>query len=151
MEVADQYQDAGAGVAAGLVRCGAGGCCAASVITPELSMAVVANAVVTGVDRGAGGDGFRPSAVGLVGSAPVQSAVRPGLVGVAAEGVQERLELAHGDWSRLAIEPLLHSLMEALHLPAGLRMVGAGVDERDAAGVTRSSSSATRPPRRGRR
>ena len=84
----------------------------------------MAHAVVAGVDRGAGRDSFRPGMVDLSGSRAVQGAVRAHGVVVAAERVQERLELVDGDRAGLAIQPFLEGLMEALHLSAGLQVAG---------------------------
>jgi hypothetical protein len=69
--------------------------------------AVVADAVVAGVDRGAGGDGLGPGRVGLRGGAPVQCPVWPDGVVVAAESVEQGLQLADGGRARLVVEPFL--------------------------------------------
>jgi hypothetical protein len=81
----------------------------------------VADAVVAGVDRGAGGDGLRAGGVGLDGSPAIERAVRADLVVVGPEVVEWGLELAHRVWSGLAVEPFLQGLMEALDLSVGLR------------------------------
>ena len=91
--------------------------------------AVVADAVVAGVDRGAGGDGFRAGGVGLRGCPPAQRAVRPDLVVVVPELVEQRLQLPDGGGSGLVVEPFLQSLVEALDFSAGLRVIGARDEE----------------------
>jgi hypothetical protein len=73
--------------------------------------------------------------VGLLRGAPAECAVRPGGVVVVAEGVELGLQLPQGPGSGLAGEPFLEGLVEPFDLAAGLRVVGPGVPEADAASV----------------
>ena len=57
------------------------------------------------------------------------------LVVVAAEGVELRLQLAGGGRWWLLLQPFLEGLVESFDLAAGLRVVGPGVVEADAARV----------------
>jgi hypothetical protein len=65
----------------------------------------------------------------------VEGAVRPhGVVG-AAEGVELALQFDDGVGAGLRGQPVLLGPVEAFNLAAGLRVVGPGVGEDDAAGV----------------
>lgn len=135
VKVANEDQDAGAGIAAteaDVVQ---------AAVVPQADHsgavdAVVADAVVAGVDRGAGGDCGRAGGVGLAGGAAVQCAVRPDGVVVAAELIKLGLELSDGDRAGLSVEPFLQGLVESFDLAAGLRVIGAGMGEPDPASVT---------------
>ena len=79
--------------------------------------------------------GLGPCGVGLGRGAAPQGAVRPDVVVVVAEPVELLLEIREGGGSRLGGQPFLLGLVEALHLAAGLWVVGPGVAEHHAAGV----------------
>lgn len=81
---------------------------------------VVADPVVTVVERGASRDCFGPGIIGLLGGAPVQGAVGPDGVVVGAEGIELALQLSLGPGSGLRGEPFLQGLMEPFDLAAGL-------------------------------
>ena len=68
--------------------------------------------------------------------APGEGAVRADGVVVVPELVEQRLELAHGGRSGLAVEPFLQGLVEAFDFPAGLWVVGPGVVEPDPVGCS---------------
>jgi hypothetical protein len=135
VEVADEDQDAGSGVAAAqsdVVQ-------AAVVAQGDdagVVDAVVADPVVAGVDGGAGRDRFRSGRVGLRRCVPAKGAVRPDGVVVAAESVEQCLELADRLRSGLVVEPFLQGLVEewSNRMPWPWQV----------------TSSATRPPRRGK-
>jgi hypothetical protein len=55
--------------------------------------------------------------------------MRPDGVVVADKPVELALQPAHGGRGRLCSQPFLLGLVEALHLAAGLRMVGPGMSE----------------------
>jgi hypothetical protein len=71
---------------------------------------VVADPVVTVVERCAGRDRFGPGIVGLLGGAPVQGAVGPDGVVVGAEGIELAVQLSQGPGSGLRGEPFLQGL-----------------------------------------
>ena len=96
---------------------------------------VVADPVVTVVERGAGRDRFGPGIVGLLGGAPAKSTVGSHGVVIGAEGIKLALQLSHGAGFGLCGEPFLKGLMEPFDLAAGLWVIRAGVPKADAAVV----------------
>src|SRR4029453_16042497 len=88
--------------------------------------AVAADAVVPG-QAGSGGVGLGPGRVGLRGGGTVERAVGSDGVVVAAEPVELALERGEGGSGGLRGQPFLLGLVEAFDLPAGQRVVGAGV------------------------
>jgi hypothetical protein len=132
VQVGDEGQDVGAGVAAA----------DADVVEPAVVAdgddpvrvdLVVPDAVVGG--RGQPGGGcFGPGGEGGGGGAPAESPVGPLVVVVAGEGVELGLELGDGGGGGLAGEPFFEGLVVALDLAAGLGVVGAGVPEADPQG-----------------
>lgn len=80
----------------------------------------MADPVVAGVEPVPGRGGLGAGEVGLDQGAPVQGAVRPDGVVVAAELIELGLESGDGGGAGLAVEPLLDGLVEPFDLPAGL-------------------------------
>src|SRR5215213_8561808 len=93
---------------------------------------ILPDTVVEGNDR-AGRDGFGSGRVGLGGGAPTEGAVRSDGVVVAGEPVQLALQPNESGGPGLRGQPLLLSLVEPLHLAAGLRMVRPAMADPDAA------------------
>ena len=90
VKVADQHQDAGAGMAAAQADV------VQAAVVPQgdhagVVDAVVADAVVPGVDRGSGVHGLGAAGVCLLGRASTEGAVRPDGVVVVAELVEQGL------------------------------------------------------------
>jgi hypothetical protein len=119
VELVDQDEDVGAGVAAA----------DADVVEPAVVAQgehaagvelVVADAVLGVVQGQAGRDGLGPGLVGLDRGAPAEGAVGPLGVVVAAEGVELGLELPQGPGPGPGGEPLLEGLVEPFDLAAGL-------------------------------
>ena len=102
------------------------------VTLPPGSISVVADPVVGRDDR-PGRHSFRSGAIGLHRGAPVEGAVRQHGVVVAGESVQLVLQPGGCGRRRLCGEPFLLGLVEPFHLAAGLRMVGPGMADPDAA------------------
>jgi hypothetical protein len=133
--VADQDQDAGAGVAAAQT----------DVVQPAVVSqgddAAEVDAVVAGPGSGRCRSGCRWARLlggrcrpGWARAARGRGVGSDGVV-VATELVEQGLELAEGGRAGLPVEPFLHGLVGTLDFPAGLRVVGPGVAEPDFAGV----------------
>jgi hypothetical protein len=148
LQISDQDQDAGAGVAAAQ----------ADVVEPTVVAQgddagavdlVVADAVV-GRDPplGACGSGLRARGKGGCWGAAAQGPMGPSGVVVVAEPIQLGLQLRDGVGLGLLGEPALEGLVEALDLAAGLGMVGAGVPGGDPRASSSSSMAQRPPPRR---
>jgi hypothetical protein len=73
--------------------------------------------------------------------------MRPLVVVVAGEPVELGLQVGDRDGAGLADQPAFQGLVEALHLAAGLGVVGAGVTGSDPQGVQFQLDRAAPPPR----
>jgi hypothetical protein len=127
----DEHQDGSAGQA------GSDADVVESAVVSEGDRALVVDPVVpdsvVGADDRAGGDGFRSGGVGLGRRSAAEGAVRPDGVVVALEAVQLALQLGDGGGGGLGGEPLLQGLVEPFNFAAGLRVVGPGMTDPDAA------------------
>src|ERR1700722_1504554 len=126
VEVADEHQDAGSGV----------GPADADVVQPAVvaqgELAVGVDAVgadpVVGAGGTVAGDGFGPGCAGGGGGRPAgQGEMRPLLVVIGGEGIEEVLELGDGGVGSLGGQPFLQALPEPLDLPLGLGVIGVAV------------------------
>jgi len=81
--------------------------------------------------------------------AAAQCSMRPLVVVVAGEPVELGLQVGDRDGAGLADQPAFQGLVEALHLAAGLGVVGAGVTGSDPQGVQFQLDRAATSPTRG--
>jgi hypothetical protein len=86
---------------------------------------VVADPEVAIDQRNAAGGDLRAGGVGIGRGAAAKGAVRPDVVGVAAEPVELVLQGRNGQGSRLGGQLVRLGLVEALDLAAGLWVIGA--------------------------
>jgi hypothetical protein len=142
-QIVDQKEDGCAGVAAPQADV------VEPAVVPQGQRAVgidlvVADQEVAVEEQDAAGGSIGPGRVGLGGGVAADGPVWPDVVVVVTEGVQLPLQFGGGACAGLGGQPLLLGLVEAFDLAAGLRVVGPGVAEDDAAGV-QVISRATRP------
>src|SRR5207245_8170614 len=88
--------------------------------------AVATDAVLDGSELSRG-SGLDPGGEGFGRRAALERAMRTGLVVVAPEGIELRLEVEQRAGGRLTRQEALEGLVETLDLAAGLRVVGGGV------------------------
>jgi len=128
----DQHQHPGAGVAAAEAEV------VQAAVVPQGEFAVAVDAVFADAevfvdeDALASGHGAGPCVPRFGGCAAADAAVWPLGVVVLGEGVELGLQDGDAAGAGLAGQPFLERLVEALHLAAGLRVIGLAMAQRDA-------------------